>query len=154
MDKWEMMRNVCDHYGTNIKQVWAARGDRKTVNAKKVICYILRCEGMSLNQIGRFVNKDHRTVLYLIRTIKPEDIRYAGTVKVKKELTPPEEDKQRKILIMNLLNKHHTIEQIVQQTGWCKEYIQDQIDYFIIHGWYKKVPNYKTGGVSLLFFEK
>ena len=153
-----MMKEVCDYFGVKVDDIQSLRRERKIVYAKKVICYVLRMRGLSLNQIGRYVNKDHQTVFNAIKTIPPEIRKYAQSIYKKMSALSLEAenkiDMERKTKIMDLLNKNYTLGQIVQETGWCKDYIQEQIDYFILNGWYKKVPNYKTGEVLIRFFKK
>ena len=162
MQRREMIKEVCDKFGVKPDDITSLRRDQKLVNAKKVIYCVLRMYGLSFNQIGRIVNKDHQTVLITIRTMSSELKRYAVYIYKKYlKLGLEEEINQqqatlRKIRkqIIELLNKNHPINQIVCETHQSKEFIAEQIQFFLQNGWRKKIPNYKNGTYSVIFYEK
>ena len=43
---------------------------RENVDARRVFCFILKDEGNTNSSIGRFLNKDHATVLHYVRTFQ------------------------------------------------------------------------------------
>ena len=41
--------------------------DHKLVTARKIIAYTMRCEGYSLSAIGRAMNRNHASVMYMLK---------------------------------------------------------------------------------------
>ena len=162
MKRREMINEVCEKFKVNPEDITSLRRDQNLVKAKKVIYCVLRMYGLTFNQIGRIVNKDHQTILMTIRTM-PNGLKRYATFIYKKYLKQGLEEeinqqqatlrKQRKQII-ELLNKNYPIGQIVFETHQSKEFIKEQVQYFLKNGWRKKIPNYKNGTYSVIFYEK
>ena len=157
-----MIEEVCGYFGVKPDDIQSLRREQKIVNAKKVIYYVLRLYGLSFNQIGRIVHKDHQTVLITIRTMSKELKKYANYIyrKYMNLVLEEEINEQRSILrkqrrqIIDMLNKNYPLGQIVFETNQSKEFIIEQVDFFMKNGWRKKIPNYKNGTYSVIFYEK
>lgn len=54
-------------FGTSVPRILSARQDRATARARQAVCFVLgEVPHWSLPRIGRFLNRDHTTVLYSI----------------------------------------------------------------------------------------
>lgn len=162
MNKKEMIQEVCNNFGVKPDDIYSLRRDKNTVSAKKAIYYVLRQSGLSFSQIGRIVNKDHQTVLITLRSMSNDLIKYATSIYNKYiDMGIKEELKlqntilnQNRKKIIDLLNRNYTMGQIIDETKLSRSYVEEQINYFLTNGLYKKVPNYHTGGVSICFYDK
>jgi hypothetical protein len=78
----EIIREVCAEYGVNEMDVLSHRRGQRFTRPRQKICYRLRLETtLSMPSIGRFMNRDHTSVLHSIR--KAEALIAAG------EMTAP-----------------------------------------------------------------
>ena len=154
----DMIKEVCQKFGINPSDIKSTRKDKNTASAKKVVYYVLRKSGLSFNQIGRAVNKNHETVLATLRNISQELTEYADKVSelytgISEELNKQQIYKQRRVLI-ELLNKGLKLKQIIKETNLSPEFIQEQVQFFYDNEWIKKVPNYKNCTYKMVFYEK
>ena len=157
-----MISEVCNYFSIKPDDIRSLRRDKNTASAKKVIYCVLRMFGLSFNQIGRIVNKDHQTVLVTIRRTEKKLKKYAEYIYKKyMKLGMEEEINQQQFILRNqrrqiieLLNKGYLLAQISRETHLAPEFIEEQVRFFLENHWQKKIPNYKNGSTSVIFYEK
>lgn len=50
----------------------ANKRQSKFVNARKEVCAALKQAGWSFTMIGKYINRDHTTIIYAVKTFDPE----------------------------------------------------------------------------------
>lgn len=63
----QIASQVAEATDVPFKAIMGVRRDARTVQARQLVMYIARREGLSLQRIGRVMNRDHTTVLHGIR---------------------------------------------------------------------------------------
>lgn len=154
-----MINEICEYFGVQFQEIFTRRRYTKLVNAKKVIYWILRREGLTFNQIAKIVQKDHETVIMGVRTLPDEFKNYALSIcskykkwGLKNALEQENEQKrQKRIKIVNLLNEGKSVSDISIAIKESIGYVNEQISLYLEP---RKVPNYKSGGYFIKYFEK
>lgn len=59
---------IAEAYGLTVQQVLVRSRARRLVNARRDMARHLRDKGLTLPEIGRFLGRDHTTILHLLRT--------------------------------------------------------------------------------------
>ena len=76
---------ICDEEGLSISELIGRSQERRLAWPRQRFCFEARALGKTLPQIGRFINRDHTTVIYSIRRYKdrcahpPEDHKPVGS---------------------------------------------------------------------------
>lgn len=155
MQKREIIQEVCDYFKIKTDDIQSLRREKSVANAKKVIYYVFHLFGLSYNQIGRIVNKEHSGIMHAVKTISPELKRYAIAIYDKysgnTKILSIEEQRH---LIVECLNDGCDLDQIVAKTNICKDTVTEHINFLVDRGWFKKLQNYKTGEYFYQYFEK
>ncbi len=60
---------VCREAGVTVEELLSPLRFRDLVVARQVLCYMLTRRGLSLSQAGRWVGRDHATVLWSLRRV-------------------------------------------------------------------------------------
>lgn len=63
----EVVGAVCAEVGLPVSAIYGKSRVRNIAMARRLVCYILRREGMSLPQIGAALGLDHTSVLHAVR---------------------------------------------------------------------------------------
>lgn len=62
---------ICDYFGITMKELAGPSRKGNPLKARKIFCAIARNKtGLSLSKIGKFVNRDHCTVLSSYRSVE------------------------------------------------------------------------------------
>jgi len=62
---------VCKYFGVPFNEVTGKSRKRKIAISRQLICYILmKQKRYSLNYVGKYVNRDHATVIHSVKTIQ------------------------------------------------------------------------------------
>lgn len=69
---------ICDAYGISLPQLLSHRRDMTFVTARVECAKKLRAMGLSLPRIGKIMNRDHTTILYLLRDPKAHGVKKAA----------------------------------------------------------------------------
>lgn len=155
----KLINEVCEYFGVPFHDVFTRRRRLKLVNAKKVIYWILRRDGLTYNQIARIVKKDHETVMMGIRTLPDEYKPYALDICNKykkwglKDALEKENalKKEKRKKIVHLLNQGKDIYYISEVIKESITFIKEQLSMYIEQ---KTIPNYSTGKYIIKYFEK
>lgn len=68
MEKYEkLIEDICFAFNLRKEHILSKRRDKRLIEVKKLIYWILRNEGLSFPQIGKLMNKDHSTILKVLR---------------------------------------------------------------------------------------
>lgn len=85
----ETLRAVTEYYGVSIGRVMSSSRARELVRVRHMAMYLLRRQGHSYPEIGRFLDRDHTTCIHGFRMIisdpDPELHRVAETLLQKLE---------------------------------------------------------------------
>lgn len=152
-----MCTEICKYFNCGYTEIFSRRRQKNLVNAKKVIYWILRREGLTYNQIARLVNKDHETVIVGIRSLPDEYKKYALSMFSKYKKYGLRESKEleqqtfndRMNKITELLNKGLSEREIADKIGESVTNITTDISLYIEK---KKVPDYrpKSDGFKIM----
>lgn len=66
----QILREVAAATGTTPAALTGQSRIQKIAHARQIACHAMRMQGMSLEQIGRVVNRDHTTVIHAIRAVE------------------------------------------------------------------------------------
>lgn len=153
----KMIEEVCQHFGCNYIDVFSRRRQKNLVYAKKVVYWILRKEGLTFNQIGRMLEKDHETIIIGIRTLPEQYKSYAQKImnKYKKwglreqKIQDEEVFTSKMVRIADYLNKGLSEQQIADEIGESYNKVVGDISLYIDK---KKVPDYnpKSDGFKII----
>lgn len=146
-DKKQVADAICEKYEIKMDDIYSNRHTKSVVDAKRVLYYVFRKAGMSLYEIGRYVKKNHESVLNTLKKVLPEQKIY-GDLLFDVYCSESREDRTKKIC--NLLNEGKTKEEIYNLTGFSKEFIEERIKKIRV----KKVPNYQTSEITIKYFLK
>lgn len=70
-DFMSVAKVVCAHEAVSCSALLSKKRDRPVVKARTMVAQLLRQKGYSLSEIGRFLGRDHSTVIHMLR--KPVD---------------------------------------------------------------------------------
>ena len=154
-----MINEICEYFGVQFQEIFTRRRYKNLVCAKKVIYWILRREGLTYNQIANIVQKDHETVMMGVRTLPDEFKNYALRICSKYKKwglmdaleKEKEQKKQKRIKIVNFLNEGKSVSDISVLINESIGYVNEQVSLYLEA---RKVPNYKSGGYFVKYFEK
>ncbi|SIT25524.1 dnaA protein helix-turn-helix [Chryseobacterium ureilyticum] len=62
-----LLVKMCNTLEVSINEVRSGNRKQHLCDARKIICYILRGQGLTLEEIGKFLKRDHSTIGYNIR---------------------------------------------------------------------------------------
>lgn len=154
-----MCTEICKYFNCGYNEIFSRRRQKNLVNAKKVIYWILRREGLTYNQIARLVNKDHETVIVGIRSLPDEYKKYALSMFSKYKKYGLRESKEleqqtfndRMNKITELLNKGLTEQEVADRLGESLTSVSTDIS---LHIGKKKIPDYSYGsaGFKIIHF--
>lgn len=142
-----MLRKICEIMNYNYNDVISRRREVEVVNQRIFIAYFLRRFNYSLNQIGVLMNRDHSTIICLLRKGEPKGVQ--ELYEKYKNLPDFQCNKVNKAAVVNSLAymdlPHKEIKEKygaeiakkVKEKLETKPYIQIRYCKF------KKVPNYK-----------
>lgn len=65
----EILERIAVDFGATAHEILGGRRHRNLVAARMCVAYELREKGYTLQQIGRWLKRDHSTVLYGIRKV-------------------------------------------------------------------------------------
>lgn len=83
-DAWEIVDIVAAHYGLTRQVLLSPRRTAPIARARHMAMYLLREQGMTYAQIGRFLRRDHSTALYGYSRIQTSSLREPA---VRRDLT-------------------------------------------------------------------
>lgn len=154
-----MIMEICEKYKIEFLDIFSVRRAKEISHARKVICWILRKEGLSLKEIGLFLKKDHSSVLHAITTISDEDKSYAQVLYRKHHKKESLENlkKEQELLekklpeITRLLNEGKNLKEIAKIQNDTYDNIDKLFSLYICE---KKIPNYSTYSQKSEFFYK
>jgi len=67
----EILATVADYFNINAKDIMGRRHARTITYPRQIVCYLIRKHREdSLTQIGRWLNRDHTTILHSCRVIE------------------------------------------------------------------------------------
>lgn len=66
----KVLQTVSEHLNVNVFDVLGPSRHQHLVDARHMAMLLMQQRGMSLKSIGRFMNRDHTSVLYSIRAIR------------------------------------------------------------------------------------
>ena len=155
----KMIMEVCEKFGCEFIDIFTSRRGRNVTNAKKVIYWLLRKEGLSYWNIGKMLEKDHTCILVGIRTLPEEYKSYAQAIynKYRKqeslEQTKLEEQalEEKLVKITDFLNKGLTIKDIAKELGSTYDEVAKIYSLYVLE---KKIPDYSTGYQKIEYFYK
>lgn len=154
-----MIMEICDKYKIEFLDIFSVRRAKEISHARKVICWILRKEGLSLKEIGLFLKKDHSSVMHAIKAISDEDKSYAQALYIKYHKKESLENikKEQELLgqklpeITKLLNEGKNLKEIAKILNDTYDNISKLFSLYICE---KKIPNYSTYSQKSEFFYK
>lgn len=71
---------VARHCGVRVSDLRDPRRFPHRVQARRMAARALRTAGLSLNEIGEAINRDHTTVMHMLETSTPDEDRQAQTI--------------------------------------------------------------------------
>lgn len=164
---YPFFQKICQGFGCSVSDLESSRRGRPYVQAKSVAIRFLRLAGLSYQQVGRMLGKDHSTVMHADRKCQsmPElnemalqfylQFRQiesrADDDLIKKEIFRIELDRER---IVELYNKGLPIEKIAAELEATVVYVENHLKFIKSVYQVKKVPDYKTHTTREIFFQK
>lgn len=70
--KW-VIESICYFHGLSIDDVLGRSSVKRVVSQRRVMIYELRLRGWSYPKIGKYLGKDHSTIMHSLRTMSSED---------------------------------------------------------------------------------
>lgn len=65
-----VLREVSEASGIPIARILGPSRVRPVVEARQLVCHVLRRHGMSYPQIGKVIGRDHTTVIHSVRAVE------------------------------------------------------------------------------------
>lgn len=66
--KMEIVKAVAEKHGVGVKEIFGHGKRHKAMLARREVCWRLKTErGMTYSSIGRFVHRDHTTVMHAVK---------------------------------------------------------------------------------------
>lgn len=76
-DENTLLEAACEVYAANVEDVLSDSRHGSVVKARQMACWLMSQQGLSTAHIGRFLNRDHTTVIYAIRRVEMDQPRRA-----------------------------------------------------------------------------
>lgn len=117
--KYEYMRKVVEKMGVTEAEILSRSRENRIKKARLVLWYAMRLDGYSYPAIARFTNRDHTTVMYLLKRcpevykIKGEEV--FAKVALDMELPPPPPEYEEVLVPDYKQNKIVKIQRVVKK---------------------------------------